>query len=68
MLLSGVMINLNAVQEELLEQLELPEDISIKETVKRLESIEVADKDLFVRSFNEEILNSTIEILKNMVQ
>ncbi|WP_291631034.1 hypothetical protein [Clostridium sp.] len=67
MLLSLVRVNLNAVQENLLDQLELPEDISIKEIVKELERIEVADKDLFVRKFNEEILNSTIEVLKNMV-
>lgn len=67
MLLSEVRINLNAVQENLLDQLELSEDISINEIVKELERIEVVDKDLFVRRFNEEILNSTIEILKNMV-
>lgn len=67
MLLSGVMINLNAVQEALLEQLEFPENISIKEIVKEIEYIDIADKDLFVRSLSDEILNSTIETLKNMV-
>lgn len=60
-------IALNAEQEALLEQLELSDDISIKEVIERLESIEVTDKELFARSFNEEILNSTIETLKNMV-
>lgn len=59
--------SLNAEQGALLEQLELPEDISIKEGIERLESIEIMDKDLFERSFNEEIINSTIESLKNMV-
>lgn len=67
MLLSGVMINLNAVQESLLEQLEFPEDISIKEIVKEIECIDIADRDLFIRSLSDEILNSTIGILKNMV-
>lgn len=67
MLLSGVMINLNVDQEALVEQLRLSEAISIKEVIKELESIEVTDKDKFARSLNEEILNSTIEILKNMV-
>lgn len=67
MLLSGVMINLNAVQEALLEQLEFPENISIKEIVKEIAYIDIADKDLFVRSLSDEILNSTIETLKNMV-
>ena len=59
--------SLNAEQEALLEQLDLPEDISIKEIIRELESIEIKDNDLFARSFNEEIINSTIETLKNMV-
>lgn len=67
MLLSEVMINLNAEQESLVEQLRLPEAISIKEVIKELERIEVTDKDQFARSVNEKILNYTIETLKNMV-
>lgn len=55
---------LNAEQEALIEQLELPEDISIKGAIEKLESISVADEDWFAKSFNEGILKSTIEALK----
>lgn len=37
--------NLNAEQGVLIEQLELSEDISIKEIIEKLESISVADED-----------------------
>ena len=57
--------NLNAEQEALLEQLELPEDISIQEAIKSLESLKIDDNDYFSKSFNEEILKSTIATLKN---
>lgn len=58
---------LNAEQGALIEQLELSEDISIKEVIEKLESISVGDEDWFAKSFNEGILKSTIEALKNMV-
>lgn len=57
-------VSSNAEQEALIEQLELPEDISIKGVIEKLESISVADEDWFAKSFNEEILNSTVEALK----
>lgn len=59
--------NLNAEQGVLIEQLELPEDISIKEIIAKLESISVADEDWFAKSFNEGTLKSTIEALKIMI-
>lgn len=59
--------NLNAEQGALIEQLELPEDISIKEVIEKLESISVGDEDWFAKSFNEGILKSTIEALKIMI-
>lgn len=59
--------NLNGEQEALIKQLELPEDISIKEIIEKLESIFVADEDWFSKSFNKGILKSTIEALKNML-
>lgn len=58
---------LNAEQGALIEQLELSEDISIKEVIEKLESISVGDEDWFVKSFNDGILKSTIEALKNML-
>lgn len=60
--------SLNAEQEALLKQLELPEEISIQETIKVLENINVRDVELFEKSFNEEMLNSTIMALKNTVK
>lgn len=60
--------NLNAEQESLLEQLELPEGISIQDTIKKLENLTVEDIEPFEKSFNEEMLNSTIMALKNMVK
>lgn len=59
---------LNAEQEALLEQLELPEGISIKEIIKVLEDIRIEDIDCFEKRFNEDMLNSTINALKNMVK
>lgn len=59
--------NLNAEQGVLIEQLELPEDISLKEIIEKLESISVADEDWFAKGFNEGILKSTIEALKIMI-
>ena len=59
---------LNAEQEALLEQLELPEGISIKEIIKVLEDIRREDIDCFEKRFNEDMLNSTINALKNMVK
>ena len=43
--------SLNAEQEVLLEQLELPEDISIQEVIERLESLKIEDKEYFEKSF-----------------
>lgn len=60
-------IGLNAEQGALFEQMDLPEDISIQEVIKRLESLSVADEDWFAKSFNEGILKSTIEAFKNML-
>lgn len=59
---------LNAEYEALLEQLEVPEGISIKEIIKVLEDIRIEDIDCFEKRFNEDILNSTINALKNMVK
>lgn len=59
---------LNAEQEALLEQLELPEGIYIKEIIKVLEDIRIEDIDCFEKRFNEDMLNSTINALKNMVK
>ncbi len=59
--------NLNAEQEALLEQLELPEDISIQEVIERLESLKIEDKEHFSNRFNEDILKLTIESVKNML-
>lgn len=58
---------LNAEQEALIEQLELPEDISIKGVIEKLGGISVADEDWFAKSFNEGILKSTIEAFRNMI-
>lgn len=59
--------SLNAEQGALLEQLELPEDISIKEVIEKLESLKIDDKEHFSKSLNEGILKSTIEALKIMI-
>lgn len=59
---------LNAEHEALLEQLELPEGISIEEIIKVLEGLTIEDTDCFEKRFNEDILNSTINGLKNMVK
>lgn len=59
---------LNAEHEALLEQLELPEGISIKEIIKVLEGLRIEDTDCFEKMFNEDMLNSTINALKNMVK
>lgn len=59
--------SLNAEQESLLEQLELSEDISIKEIIKELESLKIEDTEPFNKSFIEGILKSTIEAFKNML-
>lgn len=56
---------LNAEHEALLEQLELPDGISIKEIIKVLEAIRIEDTDCFEKMFNEDMLNSTINTLKN---
>ena len=53
--------SLNAEQEVLLEQLELPEDISIQEVIERLESLKIEDKEYFEKSFNEGVVKSTIK-------
>ncbi len=58
---------LNAEQGALIEQLELSEDISIKEVIEKLESLSVGDEDWLAKSFNEGILKSTIEALKIMI-
>lgn len=64
----GMIFNtLNAEQGALIEQLELPEDISIKDVMEKLESLSVGDEDWFDKSFNEGILKSTIEALKIMI-
>lgn len=60
--------SLNAEQEALLEQLELPDGISIQDTINELEKLTVEDIEPFEKSFNEEMLNSTINALKNMVK
>ena len=60
-------IGLNAEQGALFEQMDLPEDISIQEVIKRLESLSVGDEEWFAKSFNEGILKSTIEAFKNML-
>ncbi|MGL5086421.1 MAG: hypothetical protein ACRC68_12010 [Clostridium sp.] len=60
-------IGLNAEQGALFEQMDLPEDISIQEVIKRLESLSVGDEEWFAKSFNEAILKSTIEAFKNML-
>ena len=59
---------LNAEHEALLEQLELLEGISIKEIIKVLEGLTIEDTDCFEKRFNENMLNSTINALKNMVK
>lgn len=59
--------SLNAEQEALLEQLELSEDISIKDIIKELESLKIEDTEPFNKSFSEGILKSTIEASKNMI-
>lgn len=59
---------LNAEHEALLEQLELPEGISIKEIIKVLEDTGIEDTDCFEKRFNEDMLNSIINALKNMVK
>ena len=59
--------SLNAEQEALLEQLELPEDISVQEVIERLESLKIEDKEQFSNRFNEDILKSMIEAVKNML-
>lgn len=59
--------NLNAEQEALLEQLELSEDISIQDIIKVLENVNIEDIEPFEKSFNEEMVKSTIEALKNMI-
>lgn len=58
--------SLNAEQEVLLEQLELPEDISIQEVIERLESLKIEDKEYFEKSFNEGVVKSTIKYLKKI--
>lgn len=58
---------LNAEQGALIEQLELSEDISIKEVIEKLESLSVGYEDWLAKSFNEGILKSTIEALKIMI-
>ncbi len=58
---------LNAEQKALLEQLGLGEDVSIREIIKMLEILKIYDEDPFGKSFNEGILNSTVEVLKNIV-
>ena len=59
--------SLNAEQEVLLEQLELPEDISIQEVIERLESLKIEDKEYFEKSFNEGVVKSTIKYLKKLI-
>lgn len=59
--------SLNAEQGALVEQLELPEDISIQEVMERLESLKIEDKEHFSKDFNQDILKSTIEAFKNML-
>ncbi|MEG2935780.1 MAG: hypothetical protein RR844_04740 [Clostridium sp.] len=59
---------LNAEHEALLEQLELPEGISVKEIIKVLEGLTIEDTDCFEKRFNEDMINSTINALKNMVK
>lgn len=59
--------SLNAEQEVLLEQLELPEDISIQEVIERLESFKIEDKEYFEKSFNEGVVKSTIKYLKKLI-
>ena len=59
--------SLNAEQEVLLEQLELPEDISIQEVIERLESLKIEDKQYFEKSFNEGVVKSTIKYLKKLI-
>lgn len=59
--------SLNAEQGALLEQMDLPEDISIQEVIKRLESLSVNDEECFSKSFNEQIVKSSIEAFKNML-
>lgn len=59
--------SLNAEQGALIEQLELTDDISIKEVIEKLESLSIGYEDWFAKSFNEGILKSTIEALKNML-
>lgn len=59
--------SLNAEQEVLLEQLELPEDISIQEVIERLESFKIEDKEYFEKSFNDGVVKSTIKYLKKLI-
>lgn len=59
--------SLNAEQEALLKQMDLPEDISIQEVIEILQSLKVEDKEHFSKSFNEDILKSTVEVFKNML-
>lgn len=55
---------LNAEQEALIKQLDLSDNISNKEIIEILEKINFEDTDPFVKSINEEIVNSIIEYLK----
>lgn len=59
--------SLNAEQVALVEQLELPEDISIQEVIERLEILKIEDREYFSKSFNEDILKSTVEALKKLI-
>lgn len=59
--------SLNAEQGALVEQLELQEDISIQEVIERLESLKIEDREYFSKSFNEDILKSTVEALKKLI-
>ena len=59
--------NLNAEQEALLDQLQLPKGISIKEIIKEIESINIVDTEPFEKRFNESMVQAAIDSLKNMI-